>query len=204
MKKLFLIFTLISSLASAQELDSLALDTLALDTLEKPLPPYYGGIFFEVKGSLEPSTPEKNILSGYGVGIQYKKWIIGFNRFDTQGKVEALVIFPNIFELKYRYGGPFIAFSAIETSSLSIIFRAGYYQGDMTWQRKEDEEAFLRDEFTLLKGAIIGEFSRFRYAKPYISIGLQEMKDLDLASVENEDFSGLFFAVGLRIGYFNQ
>ena len=76
--------------------------------------------------------------------------------------------------------------------------------GDMVWEDLDTQTDFLRDKFTVVRMAVLVELDKIRYVKPYLMAGYQKMNDLSLALVSNEDFSGLFFGLGVRIGYFNQ
>ena len=199
MKKILCLLVFMSSLASAQEVDS-----LAIDSLEKLPPPYYGGVYLLGGISFEPSTPERNFFGSVGIGVQYERWMLGFSRVDFLGTSQSLLIFPNVFELKYRYGGPHISFTFFQHEKVNMILQAEYYKGDLLWREVGEQQDFLRDEFALSKIGLTGELSVLRYIKPQLSIGYQQMYDLDLNSVREDDFSGLFLSVGVRLGYFNQ
>ena len=195
----------LSGIASAQELDSAAVDTLGvdLDTVDVA-PPYYLGVYFEGGVSFDPSVPDRNPLSAIGVGIQYERWLLSISRYNFLSEIISVVVFPNVFELNYRFGGANIGYQFYQQEWVNAVLSAGYYKGDMTWRNFQDGEDFLRDEFDLLKFSLKVEMEKFRYAKPHVSIGYQQMSEIDLSLVEGNNFSGLFFAVGVRIGYFNQ
>lgn len=199
MQKLFWIFFLISGVAAAQKLDSVGVDTIEVEP-----PPYYLGVFLEGGMSFESSVPDYNFFSLLGIGVQYEGWILSFSRYDFQGTIQSFVIFPNTFELKYRYGGANIAYQFYQKKWLNLIVSGGYYKGDMVWRNMEDGQDLLRDEFDLIKLGLRGEIGKFRYIKPHVSFGYQKMKNLNLSMVNESDFSGLFIAAGIRIGYFNQ
>ncbi len=203
MRKIVWILCLTVGFASAQDLAQ-EQDSVSIDTVEVEPPPYYLGVYLKGGISLEPSIPNHNIFSVLGVGLQYERWILGFSRNDFQGSVQSFVIFPNTFELKYRYGGVAIAYQLYQKNWVNFLVKAGYYQGDMVWRNQEDGQNFLRDEFNLMKLGVVGEIEFFRYVKPQIWLGYQKMNNLDLSRVRENDFSGLFVAVGIRMGYFNQ
>ncbi|WP_370089504.1 hypothetical protein [Ekhidna sp.] len=199
MKKILCLLVLVSFTSLAQEMDS-----LAVDSLEKVPPPYYGGVYLIGGVSFEPAAPERNFLGEVGVGIQYERWMLGFSRVDFLGTAQSLLVFPNVFELKYRYGGPYASYSFYQDEKIDLILQAGYFMGDLLWREAGEQQDFIRDEFTLMKIGLAGELSVFRYAKPRLSIGYQQMKDLDLNGVSNDDFTGLYISFGIRLGYFNQ
>ncbi len=199
MKRLFWIMLLISGFASAQELDSLVADTTEIEP-----PPYYLGFYVDAGASFEASIPESNFFSVIGIGGQYQNWMIGFYRYDFQGTTKSFVVFPNSFELKYRYAGVYIGYQFYQNDLLNVSIGGSYNKGDAVWRSLEDGQDFLRDEFDLVKVGLRIEIGKIRYLKPHATIGYQKMNGLDLANVEESDFSGLFIAAGIRIGYFNQ
>lgn len=199
MKKLLWISLFISGLASAQQTD-----TLAVDTMEVEVPDHYFALFVDGGVSFEKSAPESNFFSVYGLGVQYDRFMVSFSRSDLQGTIQSLVVFPNVFELKYRYGGANLGYQFYQKDWLNMIVTAGYYKGDMVWSNTEDGQDFFRDEFDLLKFGLRGEVGAIRYIKPHLSIGYQKMTNLSINRLDQTDFSGLFVAVGIRFGYFNQ
>lgn len=199
MKKFLWILCFVSGFASAQELD-----TIAMDTSEIELPPYYLAVYIDGGASYEASTPRNNFFSIAGVGIQYERWVVGFNRYDFHGTIESFVVFPNTFELKYRYAGITLGYRLVKHDWYKIFAGFSYNRGDMVWRNQEDGQDFLRDEFNMIKLGLNAEFSNFKYARPYISAGYQKMQDLNISRLEESNFSGLFIAAGIRIGYFNQ
>ena len=199
MKKICWILCFGFGFATAQELDSVAVDTVNVEP-----PTHFLGAYLTGGISWEASAPNHNIFSVFGVGIQYERWMLGFSRNDFQGSVESFVIFPNTFELKYRYGGVDLGYQLNQKSWMSVIAKVGYYRGDMVWRNQEDGQNFLRDEFSLVKLGLMGELAKMKYIKPSLSAGYQKMNGLNLARVASSDFSGLFIVAGIRIGYFNQ
>ena len=205
MKKLFWILILVSAAATAQELDTVSVDTVTIDTMEVEPPTYYLGIYLEAGVSWEPSVPDPNLSSLIGVGIQYQRWTLGFSRLDFQGNVQSRVVFPNIFELRYAYAGPNLAYQFYgDKNQFTLHLIAAHYLGDMVWRNQEDDQDFLRDEFSITKIGLKGELGKFRYVKPWLTIGYQKMDNLKLNQLAEKEFSGLFVAAGIRIGYFNQ
>ena len=200
----FLLFSPI--LCYSQDLDSLASDSLNLvvDTVEVIPPSYYLGIYAEGGFSLEPSASAHNVMSFIGGGVQYNKWSIGFSIYDFQGSFDSFVIFPNVFSLKYRYGGPNFGYYFLMNRKLNASLNVSYLRGDMIWRDKEDGQDFFRDEFNMIKANLRIEFNGVRYLKPYIGIGYQRIGDLELTGLQSENFSGIQYVIGLRGGFFNQ
>ena len=199
MKKYIVLVFVLPTILHAQELD-----TLATDSLEKVPPPYYAGIYLVPGGEWSPHTGGYNASASLGVGMQYERWFLNISINEFQGEVEAFVVFPNVFSLKYRYREALLGYTFLSHEWFSGNLIAGMAAGDMVWTNKETNEDFLRDEFTMLKGGILISLDKFRYAKPYVILGYQQAHGIELPRLENDDFSGIFLAVGLRIGYFNQ
>lgn len=210
MKKLtgLVVLTLISGLAFAQDLDTLSMDDLAvdtvlLDTINEP-PPYYGGIYFMIGGRINPHYGGYNNALGLGIGAQYNKWIAAFSVVDFRGRIEDFLIFPNTFELDYRYGGPTFGYELLDSYWISWDMTVSYFFGDMVWRNMRNDEDFLRDKFSIMILSTKIDFDGIRYVKPYLKLGYQKTNNLDLTLVKPADFSGLVFVFGVQIGYFNQ
>lgn len=204
MQKLFWALLLFPFLSWTQEVDTVAMDTAAIDSIEKDPPPYYLGIYALGGGSFEPSSPNYNLVSMFGAGVQYERWSMAFTIHDFQGTLQSFVVFPNVFDLNYRYGGLRTSFRFFDNDQVGLSVSAGYYKGDMTWKNVEDGQDFLRDEFSLMKFGVVGEFLKFRFIKPYCIIGYQKMLNLNLSDVSENDFSGAYIGLGVKVGYFNQ
>lgn len=199
---------IIAGNALSQELDSLsmdsiAIDTVLLDTIQEP-PPYYGGAYVFGEGQISPHYTGYNNAISMGIGIQYNRWIGTFSVVDFEGRIEEFLIFPNVFELDYRYGGPSIGYELYDGYWISWDLTASIFFGDMIWRNKRRNEDFLRDKFSLMVLSTKVDFDAIRYFKPYLKIGYQKPNNLDLTLVENSDFTGLVFVFGIQVGYFNQ
>ena len=204
----------------AQEVDTLSVDSITLveDSIIVEPPAYYGAAFALIDGRIGPTVGGTKLHAGLGFGVQYNKWslgyhfykfgralqVLGVNVYDTEGQIEALVVFPNVFELEYAFGGPFIGFELYDSESWSLDLYGSYQFGDMIWEDQETQVDFLRDEFSLITFGGIVDFDNFRYAKPYVMVGYQTVNNLDLTLVENSDFSGIFLSFGVRVGFYNQ
>lgn len=198
MRKLLGLLVLVSGMAISQEMDTVTLDTM------KKVPTYFGGVFLEMGGKMAPNPPGVSLTQFIGAGIQYNKWSLGFLVNDFKGTTQRFLIFPNGFELEYKYGGPVVGFSYLQTRWIEASIQTSYSLGDMTWRNIVNQEDFIRSEFSLFAVSTKLEFIRLRYVRPYFNLGYQQMSGLNLAGVENADFSGFFLGLGLRLGYFNQ
>ncbi len=205
-KRTICVIFILPFLGYTQEVDSLSTDSLALalDTVEIAPPPYYLGVYLEGGISIEPSAPDRNVMAYWGGGMQYQKWAVGFSIYEFQGSFESFVIFPNVFDLKYRYGGPNIGYYFFMNRKINISANISYLRGDMIWRDKEDGQDFFRDEFDMLKAGLKFEFGKIRYLKPYVSVGYQRIRNLELTGLMADDFTGVNYSIGIRLGYFNQ
>lgn len=199
---------LMSSLAYSQDLDTLAMDSLSadsllLDSIKEP-PPYYAGIYLIGEAKISPHYNGYNFALSYGAGFQYQKWSIGFTVTEFEGIQEEFVIFPNVFRLDYRYGGPNVGYEIVRDSQMSLDLYASFQLGDMVWERAEPSERVFRDKFSVMSISTQVSFNRVRYIKPYIRVGYQKMNNLILERVNSSDFTGFVFVFGMQIGYFNQ
>lgn len=198
MRKILGLLLLISAMAMSQEMDSLAVDTI------KKAPAYFGGVYLEMGGMAAPNPPGVSLTQFLGAGIQYDRWSAGFLVYNFKGTTQRLLIFPNVFELEYRYGGPFVSFNSTPSKWIDMVIQGSFTAGDMIWRNTEKQEDFLRDEFIISTIFLKMETGRLRFLRPFIKMGYQHMTGLSLRDLDNSDFSGFFFGVGVRVGYFNQ
>ena len=209
MKKLFGLLVFFSTTLFSQDLDtlmvdSIAMDSLGIDSVEKEPPPFYGAIYLTGEVRIAPHFNGVNGATALGVGIQYNRWQLGFNIYDFQGTIESLIIFPNVFSLDYRYAGPTLGFELYDDDWFSLDMAASFGLGDMIWRDVRNDTDFFRDEFSILSIGLSADLDRVRYVKPYFTLGYQQTNNLVLERVENNEFTGVFFVFGIRLGYFNQ
>ena len=211
MKKILGIFLLtlvwFSGYSQVQDtipLDSIALDSLPQDSIVKEPPAYVLGGYGFAEFQIAPNYRGYNESVGLGIAVQYNRWVLGFSVVDFKGVIEDLVIFPSVFELDYRYAGPFVGYEVLKAYDFSLDVQASFQLGDMIWRRKETGEDFLRSEYSITTIRTKIEYDRLRFIKPYMQVGYQLANNLDLELVNNSDFEGFVFVFGLQIGYFNQ
>ena len=211
MKKILGIFLLtlvwFSGYSQVQDtipLDSMALDSLPQDSIVKEPPAYVLGGYGFAEFQIAPNYRGYNESVGLGIAVQYNRWVLGFSVVDFKGVIEDLVIFPSVFELDYRYAGPFVGYEVLKAYDFSLDVQASFQLGDMIWRRKETGEDFLRSEYSITTIRTKIEYDRLRFIKPYMQVGYQLANNLDLELVNNSDFEGFVFVFGLQIGYFNQ
>jgi len=185
-------------------LGSVPMDTLLQDSIVKEPPAHLIGGYAFAEFQIAPNYRGYNESVGLGFGAQYDRWIVGFSVVDFKGVIEEFVIFPSVFELDYRYAGPFVGYEVLKSQTLSLEIQASLQFGDMIWRRKETGVDFFRDEFSVATLRSKIKYEGIRFAKPYVQIGYQQANNLDLEIVNNSDFEGFVFVFGLQIGYFNQ
>lgn len=198
-KVLCVLFLVLSLSMSAQEIDTLQSDSI----IEVP-PANYVGVFADIGFHYSPHLLRNNYTATPGLWIKYNRWSVGFTQTLFLGKLETFLIFPNVFELDYGHAGAHLGFEVAQSDWIRLDVTTSYRWGDMIWVEKESQTNFLRDEFKMMTFSAVVSLDRIRFFKPYCTVGYQQMRDLDLARVTNDDFSGLFFGLGIRMGYFNQ
>lgn len=199
LRKLLWIALLFQGAVNAQELD-----TLTIDSMEQVPPAYYGSIFLDASGYLGPIPGGVNSVVSFGAGLQYNQWMITFSQSNFKGVYQKYVIFPNVFELGYRHAGPTLGYMIHRDNWYSFLVGASVQWGDMVWKETNSDTNYFRDTFHLFRGSFQVELNKVRYVKPYGYIGYQLVRDLQLTGLNQNDFKGVYFGVGLRFGYFNQ
>lgn len=203
MKRILGLLVLISGLAVGQEMDTIRIDSAIVDST-KLIPANKVGIYLVLAGKAAPNLSRLNVTEFYGGGVQYNKWSLGFMIREFVGGTKRYLIFPNLFSLNYRYGGPILSFNFYESRWVDLFAQTSFASGDMVWRNTSTKEDFLRDKFFMSMLSVKVETGRFRYVRPFLNVGYQQMTGLELSGVNQNQFSGFFFGGGLRLGYFNQ
>ena len=184
-------------------MDSIAIDTVTLDSIKEP-PPYYLGTYIALEAQFNPHYLGYNSAISLGIGAKYNRWIGEFNVVNFNGRIEEFLVFPNVFELDYRYGGPTIGYEVLDSDLVSWDLAASFLFGDIIWRNRRTREDFLRDKFSVMVLSTKVDLELVRFVKPYVEVGYQKANNLDLTLINSEDFSGLVLNFGIQIGYFNQ
>lgn len=209
MKQVVVLFLMVlSGIGYGQDLsgtlpDSVKIDSVMQDTIVD-VPANYRGVYLKFSKMYAPHYNGYNHSSSFGLGLQNNRWRLEFNIIDFRQSIQEFVIFPNQFELDYRYAGTAVAYRVIKRENFNADMVATLARGDMLWSVADTGLDFLRDEFTLYSITTDISSNHLRFVIPYISFGYQGMRNLNLERVKSSDFAGFIFVFGVQIGYFNQ
>lgn len=196
------LLTVCPRLMAQEQADSVAYqrDSVTVDEKSRSLLPL--GIYAEGMADATPGPSEMLLCSQAGIGIQYKSLSGGVFISSYEGGYEQILVFPNTFELEYRFGGGYLGMRVFRYQGFEADLRLSYGQGDMVWKRADTRENFIRDEYSLLKPELVVSYSPFRYVKIFINSGYRKFYDLTLTNTAPEEFSGLCVGLGLKAGLF--
>ncbi len=199
MRKFLLLFLLISAGAYGQELDSLMSDSLV-----KELPKHLVGGYVFLGFGEAPGPSGSSSLRLVGAGARYEKYEAGVSFSFFQDNYIQRIVFPNFFDLLYAHGGAYFAYYLVESKYLSVAPTALFQLGDLTWERVDTNQDFLREKFSLWQVGVKIESPFLRYIRPELLLGYQSMSDIALPELEKQDFTGFFIGFNVKVGYFNQ
>lgn len=199
---------LLSCIGYSQDLPGTLSDTVKIDSIMQDTmvvaPATYRGVYLKFSKIYSPHYSGYNHSSSYGLGLQNNRWRFEFNIVDFRQSIREFVIFPNQFELDYKYAGSTVAYRAVKHDNFNVDIGATLARGDMLWRVADTGVVFFRDEFTLYSISADISSNRLRFVIPYINFGYQGIRNLSLERVKSDDFAGFIFVFGVQIGYFNQ
>ncbi len=162
------------------------------------------GIYGEYSAELAPGPDRLYYANEMSIGISYGILSVSVFQNDFKDTYEQKLVFPNSFSLGYRYGGLNLGLRYVTIRNFESSLKFAYGKGDFIWSKKETDETFLRDKFSMLAGEI-----RVTY-RPIKPIGIfakgtyRRMNELDLDGLERREFDGFGVGVGLSIGLYNE
>ena len=173
------------------------------DTLEvkKWVPKNLLGFFGTAGMEVVPGFSDYSTLQAFGFGVRYKNLQVKVARRDFNGSVSARVVFPNRFNLDYRFTGVHLNYLRGK-NKLRIGPDAYYGIGDIVWILNDTGEIRFRDKINVFRLSLYGEFRLFRYAYAYSGAGYQLISKPQVPRIK-DNFNGLFIQLGLSIGYYD-
>ncbi|WP_258097934.1 hypothetical protein [Marinoscillum pacificum] len=209
MKKLILWLFLSTAftLAYGQEvaLDSVTIQPHDSLLVEKdPLIKFESGVFLETGFQMIPIKTNYGPTSQLFIGLQYKNLFGGFGVYNYQGDYQTTVIFPNNFNLAYKYGAARLGLRAYDSKYFEINAQIQYGKGDAVWIRESNDEKFIRSKFDIIEPQVMVLYTPIEQVKLFTTLGYKSMQNLDIVHLSNKDFSGITFGFGIRCGIYQQ
>lgn len=122
--------------------------------------------------------------------------------YDGDELVETIV-FPNEFDMSYRYGGLIIGYHTMleERYQLAIRVRAG--RGEVLWERLDSGLNLVSDKMLIIEPQVSFGYVLNKFLAAEVYAGYRKMSDLDIPELKNEDFNGFQFGFGIKAGLVN-
>ena len=162
------------------------------------------GVYLDLSLLSTPHPESKGLAFESKVGLSLGLFNFGVFRNRNQSAYKKTLIFPNQFNLDYIYGGVFLGVKVFQSAHFEAQVQGNYGKGDMTWTQDGESDVFFRDEFELIHPSVKISYLPFKFMNVYVQGGIRIMRELELSGVQNEDFSGLCFGLGLSIGLYNE
>lgn len=171
---------------------------------QKPVKNLATDFFLEARVEGVPGLGKRNFSQHFGIGLNYKRLTLGVYQNLALGSTSRTLIFPNAFDLKYAFGGVYLGLEVVKSGPVTGSVLMNYGHGDMIWERSTTGDDFLRDTFHMIKPEVRIAYQPIRFFRVYALGGYRTFLDLDLNGVEQSDFSGITFALGIQLGYFHE
>lgn len=204
--RILISFLLIASLTElmAQEIQRDSLQTEADTTAHFNLLgfPEEFGVFAEAMMEATPGPQTYYPAHQLGFGLTYKRLVVGGYIHSLKRSYESIFVFPNLFEVDYKYGGCYLGMHVFRSRPFEVDLRVNYGRGDMVWQQAESGNDFIRDEYSILKPELLVSYVPLKYVKVFITSGFRKMYNLSIPDLNNEEFSGFTLGLGIKAGFY--
>lgn len=122
--------------------------------------------------------------------------------YDGNGFVRPL-IFPNFFDMSYRYGGGFIGYHRLFDNRFLVGLRMRVGHGEVLWERLDSGENLTSDKMLVLEPqATVGYVFKYVGIEGYV--GYRNVSDLEIPELVNADFNGLQYGISIKLGFLNK
>ncbi len=180
--------------------DSSGINEEKADPILKAPTPW--SIYLEVLPEIAPRPDAYSIHYQFAAGASYRRLGLGtFINFQRKN-IQRTLIFPNRFNLIYLHGGAFLSARFIDYQRIALDLRYNYSLGSMVWENSESKKDLARDNFSLSKPELILQYHILKFVSVFTAAGYKISHGIDLPGVQKNDFNGISFGVGLRVGYF--
>lgn len=164
-----------------------------IDNLPKDI-----GITLEGTLHIAPGLSNHHPAYSLSAMAQYQWFSFGFTMTQFNGQYERKVIFPNLFQLDYRYGGLLANFRIWSKKWTEIHTRFGLGRGDILWESQEIKQS-LRDKYNYVSTSFMVVSSPLDRIKLLVSFHYLLTSDLDLPALSSDELKGLGYGVGLKL-----
>lgn len=114
------------------------------------------------------------------------------------------LVFPNSFRLNMVHGGIQLGYLSPVSDRMSVGVDMRASMGEMEVRFWETFEDLSSARFSILQPGIISEYQLFRFARVYLSASYRLMQGLELNGVRQDDFNGITWQVGMKLGLFKR
>ena len=180
-------------------------DTVAVE--EKPSPKIYRepapwAVYGEGVLMANPTPDRHQLSSEIGLGVKVGPLTVGGFIHTFHGDIQRILVFPNEFNLYYKYGGGYVGLQFLDQKRIFSELKLKVGHGDMVWQRSDNRRNLDRDTFWVGQPELQIGYKTNRYFQVFFLCGYRFIKDLNIIKYETSDFSGVILGLGLKAGIF--
>lgn len=188
-------------------LTGLAQETDTLQTEPEPPKGFWQDItslYVGLGAEAGPTTNGIELSVQLQLGVEYKKFHLGFTTLDYIGNYEERIIFPNQFSMLYRHGGGYVGYDIWRSGFININGLLQLSHGDVVWRRESTGEISFRDKMTIWQPTLQAEINPGFLISGYVNVGYRQVNGLELPRINSDDFSGIVVQFGIRLGLFRK
>jgi hypothetical protein len=160
------------------------------------------GVFAEGSIFTVPGPGGTQKLKRLGSGVCIQRLLIGGFVSEVDETYEKELIFPNTYQMNYKYGGGYIGMHIVQKKPFEIDIKFGMAWGDIVWRKKETDENFLQDRFTVLLPELSLVYVPITYLKLFATAGYRNINNMDISRIEPTELNGMTFGLGISVGFY--
>ncbi len=138
------------------------------------------------------------------IALTHQKLSLGMTYTFLLDELKQYVIFPTIYRLRIQQGGVIMGIRTFNSKWINGYFKTAFLWGHMIWEDPPTKEYVFSSKSECFKPEFEITIAPNFWLQLSAKLGYQKIVTLNLPSVNFNDFSGLFYSLGLEINLCNE
>ncbi len=138
------------------------------------------------------------------VALTHQRVSLGTTYSFLIDELKQYVIFPNMYRLRVKQGGVIMGIRTFHAKWIKGYIKTAFLWGQMTWKDPRTKEYTFSSKSECFKPEFEITIAPKFWLQLSAKLGYQKIVTLNLPSVNSNDFSGLFYSLGLKINLINE
>ena len=138
------------------------------------------------------------------IALTHHRLSLGMTYNSILDELKRYVIFPNMYRLRTQQGGIIMGIRAFHSKWINGYIKTAFHWGQMTWEDASTKEYTFSSKSECFKPEFEITLAPKFWLQLSAKLGYQKIINLNLPLVNSNDFSGLFYSLGLEINLINE